>query len=148
MKSGRNLMSNNNKKQFEINVVWVISVFQGKDLLTMNVFKERAKKLIETIPLKDVFLTAMNYLAESDSETFYWALQHIDSDIYIEIKQDISLIVAQNLIKQGCIPGKDFSAARTGYLIINQKAADTLINNPSIFIYSSLLLQEVIVLLK
>ncbi|WP_335038553.1 hypothetical protein [Nostoc sp.] len=46
------------------------------------VFKQRAKELIETVFLKDIFLTAINYLSESDSETFYWALQHIDFNIY------------------------------------------------------------------
>lgn len=137
-------MVNRNNEQFSRNLDWVIGVLQSKDLLIMNGFKEGAKKLIETNFLKDVLLTAMNYLAESDSETFYWALQHMELNIYMEMKQDIALVVAKILIKQGCIPGKDFSYTTVGYLLINQKAADSLMNNYGI--YSLLLLQEVTVL--
>jgi hypothetical protein len=139
-------MQNSNSEQFKRNLEWVISIFKSRDVLVMQAFKEGAKKWINTDFFKGVLTTAINYLAESDTETFYWAFYSLDLNLSLEIKQDIAVTVAQQLIAQGCVLGRDFSSTLMGNLLINEKAAAALANIP--YVCSSVLLQEILHPLK
>lgn len=132
-------------EQFQRNLDWIINILKTQDSLIVDAFKRGAKKLIETNFFRNVFIAAMNNLAEHDIETFDWALYNFDLHFFMKIKREVVYDVGQYLIKHGLIPGIDFSSTTMGDLIVNQKAIDILLRNP--YTYHSLLFKEILYLL-
>ena len=125
-------MEDLNRQTFQKNINWFINFFKNQYLLVSQQLPYETEKNIATEVFKNIFIVALNNIDESDAETFYWVLHHLDITIYIDIKRDIATIIAQKLIEKGYILGKDFSCTPTGNVILNQKSAAALSKNSHI----------------
>lgn len=131
-------------EQFNRSFHWVVNVFKSQDLSVIRSFQRGTRNISNSPIFTDVLVAAMNYLAENDIKSFYYAIHHLDANFCVEMRRNIAVEIAHKLVKQGFILGQDFSYAPMGYLIINQKVANVLSN--SLYFYSTLLLQEVMFL--
>ena len=120
----------------------VINLLKSQNQVIINAFKQEVKKVVDREALHQLLIEAMSCLAETDFDTFLWALHHYDAEFYVAVKQQMNAAAVKRLIERGFIPGKDFSAMPSGGLAVHQVAEAVLLENPSTL--SSQLLRDIL----
>lgn len=136
-------MDNINVEDFELYVSWAVSILQTQDYNVIREFQQEAKLHLTQEGLTNVLVSALQYLADADSETFQWALHNYDPHFYVEIRRRTVIAIAHYLIHQGFIPGKDFSSIPVGGLLVNPAARNALKQYTS-STFSLFLLREIL----
>ncbi|HEY9664272.1 MAG TPA: hypothetical protein V6C65_37995 [Allocoleopsis sp.] len=135
-------MENNIVQEFEIYLNWTVSILKTQDPQVINSFKQEASYRLSPEQLKDILIAALYQLAETEPEVFVWALHNYDPEFYIEVRYRIAVAAARQLIRQGLVPGTDFSAIPTAGLIVRPEAKAILQENTSAF--TSFMLREIL----
>lgn len=135
-------MENLNVEDFEIYLNWAASILKTQDPQVIRAFKQEASYRLSSENLINVLIAALHQLAETDPELFTWALHNYDPEFYVEVRYRVVVAAARQLVRQGLIPGTDFSAIPVGGLIVNPRAKKLLQQNISPF--TRLLLQEIL----
>lgn len=139
-------MSNIGIDGFELYLSWIVAVFRTQDAQVIRNFKQEVKTYLTPETLDQVLLQALQILAETEPETFRWALHHYDAVFYVELRRRVVVDAALQLIQQGFHPGRDFSAMPVGGLLITPAARAALNQQRSAF--STFLLLEILHTLK
>jgi hypothetical protein len=135
-------MDNINIADFEVYLNWAVSVLKTQDPQVIQSFKEEANLRLDNNSLNNILVAALHHLADADFEAFRWALHHYDSEFYTELRRRTVTAAARQLIRQGYIPGQDFSSIPVGGLLVTPQAKEMLWKHITPF--SEHLLQEVL----
>lgn len=135
-------MENINIADFELYLNWTVSILKTQDPQVIYTFKQEASNCLNDQNLTNILIAALHCLADSEPETFHWALHNYDPEFYIEVRRRTVVAAARQLIRQGFVPGKDFSSVPIGGLIVSPRAKVALWENTSAF--SASLLREVL----
>lgn len=135
-------MENINIADFEIYLNWAVNILKTQDPQVIYTFKQEAHNCLDEHNLNSILIAALHCLADSEPETFHWALHNYDPEFYVEVRRRTVVAAARQLIRQGFIPGQDFSSIPIGGLIVNTDAKAALWANTSAF--SASLLREVL----
>jgi hypothetical protein len=139
-------MENINIADFELYLNWAVSALKTQDPQVVDAFKHEASNCLDEQSLTNILIAALHCLADSDPDTFQWALHNYDPEFYAEIRQRTVVAAARQLIRQGFVPGQDFSGVPVYGLIVNPPAKTVLWENTSTF--SASLLREVLCTLQ
>lgn len=119
-----------------------MSILKTQDPQVINSFKQEASYRLSPEHLNDILIAALYELAETEPEIFVWALHNYDAEFYIEVRRRIAVAAARQLIRQGLVPGTDFSGIPTAGLIVRPEAKAILQQNTSTF--TSFMLREIL----
>jgi hypothetical protein len=136
------LMDNIDLTEFERYLNWAVNSLKTQNIQVIQAFKQEAALHFDRDRLTNVLVAALHQLADSDPETFHWALHNYDAEFYVELRRRTVVATARQLIRHGCIPGKDFSSIPEAGLIVTPQAQAILWKNASPF--SEVLLREVL----
>ncbi|WAL62588.1 hypothetical protein [Thermocoleostomius sinensis] len=135
-------MDNINIADFELYLNWAVSILKTQDPQVIQSFKEEANLRLDRNSLNNILVAALHHLADSDLDAFRWALHNYDSEFYTELRRRTVVAAARQLIRQGCIPGQDFSSLPVGGLLVTPRAKEILWKHTSPF--SEYLLREIL----
>lgn len=135
-------MENINIADFELYLNWAVNTLKTQDPQVICTFKQEASNCLDAQSLTNILIAALHCLADSDPKAFHWALHHYDPEFYVEVRHRTVVAAARQLIRQGFVPGKDFSGIPVGGLLVNAQAKTALWENTSTF--SASLLREVL----
>ncbi len=130
--------------EIEFHVNTVKQICQTRNPATVNQFKESFHPEFEPNQLELVIYLALYSLAETDPESFTWALHHYDHDLHLKLKAHITTYAIRELIAGGFIMGTDFSSLPGGEIIIRAHAYRTLIQQNLSTAITYLLLKEIL----
>ena len=130
-----------NETEFYVNTVK--QILQTQNVALARQFRQNFQPAIAPKQMETVIYLALHSLAETDPESFTWALHHYDHDLYVKLRTNIAAYAIRQLIDFGFILGIDFSSLPNGNLILTSHIYHFLMKEgraTSAFIY--LLLQE------
>ncbi|WP_214662530.1 hypothetical protein [Amazonocrinis nigriterrae] len=82
--------------------------------------------------IESCLIAAIFELSITDVDTFHWVLDNLSHwDTYTHLLQEVTKFVVQKLIKEGFIPGQDFSATSEGKILIHENARKVIISDIS-----------------
>lgn len=135
-------MKSISSEDFAIYLSWTVSVLETQDPQVIRAFKQEAKHHLDVETLTNVLIAALHHLAETNFETLVWALHNYDPEFYVEVRRRTTLAAARQLIRQGLVPGKDFSSIPVGGLMVYPEARAILFSHATPF--TEFLLKEVL----
>ena len=128
----------------ELQVNTVKQIFQMHSPSMINLFKQNIYTIVAPEQSEIVIYLALFCLAETDPESFTWALHHYDRDFYQQLKEKITAYAIQQLIAVGFLPGQDFSSLPGGDLIVHRRAYRILLQQSFASAFVHLLLKDIL----
>ena len=82
--------------------------------------------------IESCLTAAIFELSVTDVDTFHWALDNLSHwETYTNLLQEVTKFVVQKLIKEGFIPGQDFSFTSQGKILLNENTKTAIISDSS-----------------
>lgn len=135
-------MNQSELENFNLYIDWIMTTLKTQDKLVMEAFKRGISTLVSPECMREVTILAFYQLAEIDRSTCIWALHHYDTQLFLELKQNITNYAVRQLLNHGFILGQDFSSLPNLGLLVHPTAKPVLLKDIPPFV--SLILQEIL----
>ncbi|BAZ12093.1 hypothetical protein NIES4071_39210 [Calothrix sp. NIES-4071] len=116
-----------NIQDFDTAVNLLVNVLKLQDRDLVKVCEEALTHLLGNEETTHMINAAMFQLAETAPETCYWTWHNFpELQVCMDLKEHVSMFVAQKLIQKGFILGKDFSTNIYGEILVSRATRVTL----------------------
>ncbi|MGF1480751.1 MAG: hypothetical protein ACFB4I_14905 [Cyanophyceae cyanobacterium] len=117
----------NNPEKFDLCVTLIIGALKLQNQEIVKRCEETLIALMGSAYTTNVMTVAAIQLSETDPDICRWALKALSQlQSYHQLLKDLVFLASYTLIKQGFVPGKDFSITPTNTMLIKPEAQAAL----------------------